>query len=214
MIAEADVTLTDYAIAVECAWFVRAIYRRSRKQPLRFWWLLFFGSIGVVSAAGGTVHGFFGAEQTIAAVILWAGALIAAGVTAFAAWGIGAHVLFSPVLARRIAIAAAVELALYCAIVLLVTQEFWIVIANYLPASLFLLTALIARSRREKNSHLRPGIVGLVLTLVAAAVQQAGISIHPKYFNHNAFYHVIQGVALFMIFSSARFIGGVYADET
>jgi hypothetical protein len=42
------------------------------------------------------------------------------------------------------------------------------------------------------------------LTFVAAGVQQAGVALGSIHFNHNALYHVIQAVALFMIFWSAR----------
>ena len=44
----------------------------------------------------------------------------------------------------------------------------------------------------------------MVLTLVAAVVQQRKISLHPVYFNHNAFYHAIQAVALVLIYVGAR----------
>jgi hypothetical protein len=45
-----------------------------------------------------------------------------------------------------------------------------------------------------------------VLTLVAAAVQQARIALHPTYFNHNALYHLLQAIALFLIFRAAIFL--------
>jgi hypothetical protein len=35
-------------------------------------------------------------------------------------------------------------------------------------------------------------------------VQQLRIAVHPVYLNHNALYHVIQFVALWMIFVAAR----------
>ncbi len=47
-------------------------------------------------------------------------------------------------------------------------------------------------------------MMGLLLTFVAAYVQQAKIGLNPQYFNHNALYHLIQAVALGMFFLSAR----------
>jgi hypothetical protein len=43
----------------------------------------------------------------------------------------------------------------------------------------------------------------MVLTLVAAVVQQRRIALHPAYFNHNALYHAIQAIALGMIYLGA-----------
>jgi hypothetical protein len=40
--------------------------------------------------------------------------------------------------------------------------------------------------------------------LFAAAAQQAKIGIHPVYFDHNSLYHVLQAIALFMVFLVAR----------
>jgi hypothetical protein len=39
---------------------------------------------------------------------------------------------------------------------------------------------------------------------VAAGIQQGGIGLHPVYFNHNALYHLVQGIALALIFLAAR----------
>jgi hypothetical protein len=42
-----------------------------------------------------------------------------------------------------------------------------------------------------------------VLTFVAAAVQYTRVDPHPVYVNHNALYHVIQAVALLLIYRGA-----------
>jgi hypothetical protein len=49
---EPAVTLTDYALAFECAVFVIALTRRNaRDRELCLWFVVFFASIGVASAA-------------------------------------------------------------------------------------------------------------------------------------------------------------------
>jgi hypothetical protein len=37
-------------------------------------------------------------------------------------------------------------------------------------------------------------------SILAALLQQARVSIHPVYFNHNAVYHVVQGIALVLLY--------------
>ena len=83
-------------------------------------------------------------------------------------------------------------------------RTFLIAICNYLPAVAFLLAALVARFLQRRETPVLVGAAGLGLTFVAAGLQQAGIGLDPRYFNHNALYHVIGGVALAMLYWCAR----------
>jgi hypothetical protein len=40
--------------------------------------------------------------------------------------------------------------------------------------------------------------------LFAAAAQRAKLGIDPRYLDHNALYHLLQAIALFMVFLAAR----------
>ena len=205
MITEPDVTLTDYGLAAECALFTYLLYRwGDRQEPLRTWFILFFGSGGVAALVGGTVHGFFLGTETAGNAILWRATLVAIGVTALAVWGIGARIQFSPGVARWISIVAVVEFVGYGSVVLFITQTFLVAVLNYLPATIFLFTVLFILYTRARERQALVGLGGVALTFVAAGVQQGRVALHPIYFNHNALYHLIQAVALFMIFWSAR----------
>ncbi len=205
MITEPDVTLTDYLVATECALFTYLLARKgNRKHPLRIWFAVFFGSISVAGIAGGTVHGFFLDIETLGYQILWPLTLVAIGVTALAAWVIGARIYFSPKVAGWVSIVAATQFAGYCLIVLLITQLFTIAVINYLPAVIFLTVIFTLIYSQARERQVLVGLVGFLLTFIAAGVQQGGIALHPMYFNHNALYHLIQAVALFLIFWAAR----------
>ena len=207
MITEPDVTLTDYGLSIECGILAYLLYSHGDpKELLRYWFVLFFTATGLAALTGGTVHGFFLNTESLGYRILWPATLIAIGVTALMAWTIAARIQLSPKIARWISAAAVVEFAVYSLAVLFLTQEFWIAIAAYLPSVIFLLVALLLAYLRTQEKKLLIGITGLGLTFIAALVQQAQISLHPVYFNHNAFYHLIQGIALFMIFWAARFL--------
>ncbi|MFQ5929580.1 MAG: hypothetical protein ACE5MK_07765 [Acidobacteriota bacterium] len=205
MITEPDVTLTDYGLAVECALLVYFLRRLgNRSQSLRNWFLLFFGSTAAAALAGGTVHGFFLDVQTLGYQILWPLTLVAIGVTALAAWVIGARIYFSPKVAGWVSIIAVIEFAGYCLVVLFVTHSFSIAVINYLPAAIFLTVVFFVIYCQARERQVLIGLGGLLLTFIAAGIQQAGIALHPTYFNHNALYHLLQAVALFMIFWAAR----------
>jgi hypothetical protein len=204
--SEPDVTLTDYAIAVECAVFCALILRLPTSDVrLRRWWAVLFASIGAGAFLGGTVHGFT-AETGLLRATLWVLTMLALGVTAMAMWMAGARVHLREPAATWVARAAIAQLIAYAFVVLFVNRLFVVAIATYLPAAVFLLVVMILLYRRMPNRPLALAITGLLLTFVAAGVQQAGVGIHPVYFNHNALYHVIQGVALLLIFLGARWL--------
>jgi hypothetical protein len=49
---------------------------------------------------------------------------------------------------------------------------------------------------------------GLIMSAGAAVLQQAKVSLHPDYFDHNAVYHVVQGIALVVLYLGFRRTGG------
>ena len=99
---------------------------------------------------------------------------------------------------------AVIEFACYCLFVLFVTHSFFIAVINYLPAVVFLTVIFFLDYFQAHERQVLIGLGGFLLTFMAAGVQQGGIALHPIYFNHNALYHLIQAVALFLIFWAAR----------
>lgn len=204
-IAEPDVTLTDYGLALESALFAVLIYRmRSSAGPARTWFMVFFAALGVAALAGGTVHGFLEDEASLARRVVWNATLIAIGVVALSAWMIGSRFGFDRRAGRLLRWAGAALFIGYCLIVLLVRNSFAVAIIHYLPAVFFLLYAFASRYLRSRKPFLLTGLIGLSLTLVAAGIQQSGIALHPVYFDHNALYHLVQAVAVLLLFFSAR----------
>ncbi len=205
MVLEPDVTLTDYGLAVECAvlttWIVRL---NTSDRWLRGWAAAFFATIGSAALTGGTVHGFFPDEHSLGFRLLWPLTLVAIGGTAVSAWAIGARLVLDERAARTLVRIAAAAFAVYTAVVLFVTQTFAVAIVHYAPSALFLLSALMIRyvGRRTFGSGL--GAAAVALMLVAASVQYLGVAVHPVYFNHNALYHALQGVALILFYLATK----------
>ena len=205
---EPDVTLTDYALAVECALFCVFAARWSLAAgdtALRRWWIVFFASIGVASLIGGTVHGFFLAPGPVNEV-LWRATLMCLGVTSLASWIIGARARLSLKAQTVVQTLAIGALVAYATIVLFVDDRFIVAIAMYVPATIFLLAIMIALYARSRSRSAALAVTGLMLTFLAAGIQQLGIAIHPVYFNHNALYHVVQGFALWLIYVGAKWV--------
>lgn len=202
---EPDVALTDYLLAAESFLFVLLLRRRDMKAGrLQFWFTIFFAAAGVASACGGTVHGFFADERMPGQAILWRATLLAVGVATLANWAIGARVLLAEHVAKWIIVAAGVQLAAYSVVVVFLSRDFRVAIADNLPAVLFLILALLLAYRREPRAGLFVAAGGMSLTLLAAALQQLQVAVHPRYFNHNAVFHVVQAVALLLFFLGGR----------
>jgi hypothetical protein len=198
------VSLTDLALALLCSCLALLAARwTANDKPLRGWWVVFFASIGSAALLGGIVHGFFpkpGATKSA----LWKGMLLSIGITATTCWILAARVGYSFRIVSWIERFAAAQLVAYAVVVLWVNSEFGVAIVAYLPATMFLLVVLILEHRGSPSPALARGIVGFVLTFVAAAIQALCVPSHPVYFNHDALYHLVQGLALVLIYSGAR----------
>lgn len=195
-----DVTLTDYGLALLCAVLVWRLWRGRRLGLPGRWLRLFFGGVGAAAALGGTVHGFFAAEGTTAHEVLWSATLISIGVAALAAWGLGARLVLRDGLARGLIGLAGLVFLAYVALVLAGYREFRIAILHYVPATVFLLLAVLLANRRRPGSGLRLAAAGLALSFVAALLQQLGIGIHPVWLDHNALYHAFEAGALVLLY--------------
>jgi hypothetical protein len=202
---QVDVSLTDYALTAECAWFAYRMARlRMATQSSGAAFMVFFVSIAIAAAAGGTVHGFFLDKSSLGYRILWPITLIVIGVTALSGVHVGAALQFSRSIAVYINRIALTVFLAYIVIVLFIRRDFLIAILDYLPALTFIGVAFLLAHLRQKKPAFLIGFLGVCVMLFAAAAQQAKLGIDPRYFDHNALYHVLQAVALFMVFLAAR----------
>jgi hypothetical protein len=209
---EPATTLTDYLLALECGWFAWVLLRRSRASLLRAAFVALFASVAGAAVFGGTVHGFFPDPDGMPSRLLWSATMLSIGVTAAAMCAVGAAVASGAEKARKLLPALALGLAAYLGVVLFVSREFVVAIIAYLPAAFFLLAVFAWKWSVDRSRWAVSGILGVVLALVGALVQQWGVALHPVHFDHNAVYHLIQAVALYLLFRVALAVCG--ADST
>jgi hypothetical protein len=128
---------------------------------------------------------------------------------ALAAWALGAKLLFSPVAARWFMSAATVGFLVYAVSVTLGAEAFGVAAVMAVMATIFLLSALVIVYWHRRTPRSLVAACGLALTLLAILVQQLGIGLDPRYFNHNAVAHVVQAFALALLF-----MGGLWLLES
>ena len=205
ILLEPAVALTDLGLAVENAAFAGLLARLpSSDTTMRLWWMLFFAGLALAALLGFVSHGLLADKLLPLHQWIWSGTLLSIGVIALAATAVAAGLALDTRLARTVVRVAVLLLAIYVAVVVAGYRSFGLAVAAYAPATLFLLVAFVHRTRQDPAHHWRLGIGGLALTAVAATIQQLGIGLHPENFNHNALYHVIQALALWMLYGTAR----------
>src|SRR5947209_5649905 len=92
---EPDVTLTDYALTLECLAFCTVLARPTPGRRIRAIAIALFAALGMASFLGGTVHGFFPGPEGTAYAVLWRGTLLAIGLVALFGWCAGARLLWT-----------------------------------------------------------------------------------------------------------------------
>ena len=105
---------------------------------------------------------------------------------------------FSGALRRWLIGAAAVKFAIY-AVWMFLRDEFLFVIADY-GSTLLIVFVLTAIGQMRGVRFFRAYIAaGILVSLIAAALQQSGISIHSN-FNHNDLMHVVQMGGVWLLY--------------
>lgn len=210
---EPDVALTDFGLAAECALFAGWLWWRGLAgNSLGRWFVVLFVALGLGALLGGITHGFLPDAASDAARAIWNVTLMAIGVAALASWAVGAHVLFAGSTVRWVLAAAGLMLMLNVGVVLYVSQSFLVAIGFYAPAIIFALAAFVLAYRTSGNAVLLFAIAGVVLSLIAAIIQQTHTGIAALGLSHNALYHVVQAVGLLLIFLTARGLGSAGHD--
>lgn len=162
--------VTDYLLAAFAFFFARRLYLA------RSLWSAAFVFTGVAAFLGGTYHGLF--EHPL----LWKGVVYSVGIAGFCLlFAAGGRALFA---------FGAVKLAVYM-IWMSFNDDFVWVIADY--GITLILVAIVSPARKW--------VVGsIAVSVVGALVQQARLTIHEYWFDFNDLYHLIQIVALWLLY--------------
>ncbi len=169
---------TDYLLTVAAVLFAAKLWRSNRMWALAF----LFTALG--SFLGGTYHGLLQSDS------LWKVTVLAIGIASFFLLaGSG----------RALAIVATIKLVAYSAWVIFFNDGFEWVIADY--GITLLLVGAAAIVRRDASTKWIAG--SIAVSVAGALVQRSGFALH-RHFNHNDLYHVIQLVALWLLYRGGR----------
>jgi len=194
-VTERDTTWTDFALAALCAVFA-VILLRAGGAALHYAGL--FAALGAAALFGALWHGWFAGRQQGVGGALWLAVMLAIGLANTALWLIAGHVL-----GESGAIFSALALAqfiAFAALVLIGKRSFLIASAFSLPPVLVLIAAHGWKLADGGGIDHAFGLAGFGTALAGAALQAARIGLPGLGLGHNALYHLVQALALTLVF--------------
>jgi hypothetical protein len=201
MSAEVMVSISDFVLAGFSGLLAMKLQARpTEMRRTRRWFAIVLGAIAFSALLGGIAHGFVPDERSRLGGLIWRATLMSIGPAAIGLWMLASLLLFRPATVERARSIALIALAIYVGVVLFEYQKFMIALALYLPAALLLLVGFAVDFRRRGEPFAADGVIAMVITLVAGLLQYLRVGFHPVFFNHNAVYHLFQGVAVYFLY--------------
>ena len=182
-IHEPTTLATDYLLTIAAMVFAIRLWRTNRQWALAF----LFTALG--SFFGGTYHGFGPVVGAVTSIVLWKLTVFSIGLASFfLVLGSG----------RSLLLVALVKLIVYMSWMTVHSDFVWVVI-DYGIA--LLIVGVVQLVRRGSST---PWVIGsIVVSVLGAFVQMSRLTLH-EHFNHNDLYHVIQLVALWLLYRGGR----------
>ena len=185
--SEPTTLVTDYLLFVAALVFAVRLWRGFRA------WSLAFVFTALASLLGGTYHGFVHVLTPFAADVTWKATVFSIGLASF---------FFLLGTAHALAAFAVVKLILYTSWMITHDAFVWVIL-DYGVTLLIIAAVQIAAWIRERAPS-APWVIGsIAVSIIGALVQASGFTLH-RHFNHNDLYHVIQLVALWLLYRGGR----------
>lgn len=204
-IHDPDVAVTDLGLAILGAYLGWRLWNAPGRCALLRNGAILMGGLASAAFWGAVFHAFFPAgTATPPGLLAWVPVVLSIVVAASAMLDLSLRLLLPGIqlhVRRSIVAPYAVGFAV---VALLVHESFSSIVYFYAPALALLLFAAGQQAIRSRNTGWTLIATGLIISAGAAVIQQAKVAVHPLYFDHNAVYHVVQGVALVFLYFGYR----------
>jgi hypothetical protein len=204
-IHDPDVVFTDLGLAILAGWLAWRLWTGTAPGTLARAGVLLLGGLASAAFWGAIFHAFFPANTaTLPGFIAWIPVSLSILVVGATLLEVSLRLL-APSLApptRRSLVA--VYAAAFAAVVLLIDESFSTIVRFYGPPLLLFLIAAVRQAIRGASAAWTLIAAAFTVSAGAAVLQQAEVSIHPVYFDHNAVYHVVQAVAVVLLYLGFR----------
>ena len=200
-IHDPDVVLTDLALAVLGAWLAWRLARGTERGTIARSGVVVMGGLASAALWGAVFHAFFPAG-TSTRPGFWAWVPVSLSIVAV---GTALLTLALRVAAPRLPATALRALAAayggaFASVVLFVDQSYRTIVWFYGPVVALFLVVAGRQAIKSRSTAWTLIAVSFAISLLAAVLQQARVALHPEHFDHNAVYHVLQGIAMVLLY--------------
>jgi hypothetical protein len=105
---------------------------------------------------------------------------------------------------RVVVVAVTAAFLVYAYVVVRIDHSFRVSAIVSAAPVLAVLVLMLVRAVRDGHRNATLASVAIVLMLAAAVLQQLHVGLHPLWFKHNALYHLLEGIALALLFVALR----------
>jgi hypothetical protein len=211
-VREVATTLTDYLLTVAC---LLCAWRLARARSRLHGPVVFFAAFAAAALMGGTWHGFFSDEQTLAQELVWWLTMVFAGVAASGLALTGLELLGVRAL-RGPGPLLGMLLVVY-AVLAWRDPRFLLSLIASVAGTLLCSAGLLRHLRQSHRAGAVLALAGLGVSVLAAIAQQQGVAIDAVHFDHNATYHLLLLPSLALLYmgfsrlAQARAVTGGHA---
>ena len=199
-IVEPTTMATDYVLALICALMASRLRDKAQETGSRavaLWrWAFVATSVGALT--GGSSHGFALFLTDWQWTVLWKSSTLMIGAGSFCLLVGTSYARLGGRWGRAVRALALLKLAVYVTW-MIGHDDFRFVIFEYGSSMLLILGIEIWQLLKERSLVFTWIPLGILLSFVSSAVQQSELSLH-KHFNQNDLFHVIQMVALYLLY--------------
>ena len=200
-IHDPDVVYTDLGLAVLGAWFAWRLSRVSANATMARSGVVIMAALASAAVWGAVFHAFFPAgTATRSGFLAWMPVALSIAVIGAALLALALQVAAPGVSPAARRLIAGAYFAAFALTVLAVDSSYRTIVLFYAPVVVLFLLVAIRQAVRTGGRAWTLIAISFAVSLLAAAVQQARVSLHPEYFDHNAVYHVLQGTALVLLY--------------
>jgi hypothetical protein len=204
-IYDPDVVVTDVVLAILGGYLGWRLGRASGRRTILISGALLMGGLASAALWGAIFHAFFPAgTATFPGFLAWIPVTLSIVIAASVMLDLSLRLLLPRIPRQPRRSIVAVYAVIFIGVVLFVHESFGSIVYFYSPALLLLLLVAGRQGLVRRDPGWTLIASGLLLSAGAAMLQLARVALHPVYFDHNAVYHVVQSLALIVLYMGWR----------
>jgi hypothetical protein len=208
-IHDPDVVLTDVGLALLGGFLAWRLLRHQPGESSTRPGVTIMTALASAALFGAIFHAFFPAgTATRAGFIAWIPVSLSILVVAATLLALTLRVLLPWLSTGVRSTLVGVYAATFGVVVLCVDESYSTIVRFYAPTLIVFLIVAAGQGMRPGAHGWRILAIALLVSIAAAVLQQRRVAIHPVYLDHNALYHVLQGIGLVLLYLGFMRAGG------